>query len=139
MDNFVTVVEASHPIGKSFHITGSNGTARVETDNRAFTQGHCMTLVCNNLADLEKILRSLTPSQALILGWMKGSVPGVPYYLMPEAQLKAHLGVDERPLGLHMTQSGMQIGGRFKQNFANGRIFLLDRDTDPQMLSSCGG
>ena len=136
---YITVLTAQTPVGKTFYISGANGSAKVEVQNNAYKDGYAYTVPCNNLSDLALIRNQLNPEQCLLLGYVPGTQDIGGYRLLSEWVLKQSLGLDEsasRPMGLMKTVEGHYVAGRFKGNFVPSPFFLLDRDIDSKMPES---
>lgn len=113
-------------IGKHYSIDKETGNL-VKSASVNETAYSAVTIPIENVHELDAILRQCDEYQAIILGYVKGTEDGEPYFIRSEAYLKKALNMKNRPVGLFEIDDH-KCAGRFKENFTYSSWILFDRD-----------
>lgn len=126
----VTVVSSTHGqrVGKEFSLV--DGAVKKGTEAN-YSEYNAQSVAIADLAALQRLLATLTPSQYIILGCIP-EAGFTPYRLNSEGWFEKRKAGCGRIIG-PVTAGGVIRYGRFKENFQACRYALIDRDFNSAM------
>lgn len=127
--DYVTVVEAEHPINKHVTLAGGNVKKRPA---RQVSSATATTFSVSDLTAFKRIYEMVSESRDmyLILGFIKGTEDGAPFTILSRKELNRKMGREDdepAPVGLQLID-GEYYATRTKANFTSSSIMVFDYD-----------